>query len=223
MRRDQDEPDNSLPAQIAQALTERIITGELLPGQPVRQDAVGKEFGVSHVPVREAFRRLELRGLIVSQPRRGVCVAPLDEAALVEITRMRAALECLALRYAMGTVSSQELDDAMGWINAGGQAQDIQTWERCNRKFHSTLYLPCAMPRLLAEIAMLHDARLRYMYALAADIDWDPKSQVEHLALLDLIKEQDMARACAFLESHIIEAGDQLLAALKSNKKNRVM
>lgn len=63
-------------AQIAQTLAERIVSGQLEPGARLRQDHVAEEFGTSHVPVREAFRRLEAQGLAVSEPRRGVRVLP---------------------------------------------------------------------------------------------------------------------------------------------------
>jgi DNA-binding GntR family transcriptional regulator len=44
---------------IAHTLAERIVTGELPPGVPLRQDRIAEEFESSHVPVREAFQLLE--------------------------------------------------------------------------------------------------------------------------------------------------------------------
>jgi len=75
-----DENDRSITGQIARALAQRIVAGVLLPGAPIRQDRVAEEFRASHVPVREAFRKLEAQGLVVSEPRRGVRVAPIDPA-----------------------------------------------------------------------------------------------------------------------------------------------
>lgn len=65
-------------ARIADAIAERIINGALQPDAALRQDHFAREFNSSHVPVREAFRQLEARHLVVSLPRRGVRVAPLD-------------------------------------------------------------------------------------------------------------------------------------------------
>ena len=61
-----------LPDRIAEILARRIVLGELPAGAKIGQDHVAAEFGASHVPVREAFRRLEAQGLLVSLPRRGV-------------------------------------------------------------------------------------------------------------------------------------------------------
>jgi len=70
------------------------------------------------------------------------------------------------------------------------------------------------MARLLSNIDGLHEARLRYMYATATVIDWSAKSEEEHLGIMDAIKRRDIASACAFLDRHINDAGDILVAAV---------
>lgn len=207
--------DDTLPGRIARALVERIITGQLRPGERVGQDALAAEFGASHVPVREAFRRVEARGLLVSEPRKGVRVSSLDEASIVEITRMRGALESLALRHAMAAMSAGDVARAQAAIDAGDQARDMRDWEAANRAFHEALYRPCAMPRLLATIDMLHESRTRYMHVTASCVAWDPGSQREHLELLDAVRHGEVERACRLLEAHIAEAGEILVRGLE--------
>ncbi|WP_415789765.1 GntR family transcriptional regulator [Bordetella tumulicola] len=204
---------DSLPTRIAASLAERIIRGALKPGDRVRQDEVASDFNASHVPVREAFRQLESRGLLVSRVRKGVYVSPLDQASLVEITRMRAALEVLALRYAIPNLSNEDIALAEKLSKQADSSKDMSTWEDANRRFHLCLYRPCEMPRVLHGIETLHEARLRYMYATATIIDWNPTSQDEHREIIAAVKARDIARACSLLEKHIVEAGDVLLAA----------
>jgi DNA-binding GntR family transcriptional regulator len=205
---------DSLPARIAAGLAEQIIRGRLRPGDRVRQDTVASEFNASHVPVREAFRRLEARGLLVSRERKGVYVPLLDQASIIEITRMRAALEVLALRYAIPNTSEHDIALAEDAITQAARSTDITTWEDANRRFHASLYRPCGMARLLSDIEGLHEARLRYMYATATVIDWNVKSEEEHVGIMDAIKRRDVASACDFLERHINNAGDILVAAV---------
>src|ERR1700685_478981 len=92
--------NSTVAARIAEAIAEQIISGSLQPDAPLRQDHVAREFSSSHVPVREAFRQLEAQHLVVSLPRRGVRIAPLDANSVREISEMRAALEVVALRHA---------------------------------------------------------------------------------------------------------------------------
>jgi len=208
------ESSESLPARIATALAEQIIRGTLKPGDRVRQETVATEFNASHVPVREAFRRLEARGLLVSRERKGVYVPLLDQASIVEITRMRAALEVLALRYAIPNLTQNDIASAEAAIKEADCCHDISAWEEANRNFHASLYRPCNMARLLANIDALHEARLRYMYATATLVEWEAKSAEEHSALLDAVGARDVEAACALLEKHIDDAGQILAAAV---------
>jgi DNA-binding FadR family transcriptional regulator len=80
--------EDTLAVRISRTLADRIIAGEIEPGARLRQDHIAEEFGASHVPVREAFRRLESQGLAVSEPRRGVRVAAFDLSEVKEVAEM---------------------------------------------------------------------------------------------------------------------------------------
>ena len=158
------ETDKSVADLIADALARRIVLGELPPGQKVGQDLVAAEFRASHVPVREAFRQLEARGLLISEPRRGVRVAPINPAAVREVTDMRAALEVLALRHASTRLTDADIETARQAIADSDASGDLIIWEKANRHFHRAIVGPCAMPRLLRAIDELHEAGARFLW-----------------------------------------------------------
>src|SRR6266700_7946748 len=106
------EMHQSVAGRIAAALAERIVSGVLSPGSRLMQDHVAEEFQASHVPVREAFRKLEAQGLVVSKPRCGVRVSDLDPSMVGEVTEMRAAMESLALSHALPRLREADLDAA---------------------------------------------------------------------------------------------------------------
>ncbi len=206
---------SSVADHIADVLARRIVLGELPPGQKVGQDLVAAEFRASHVPVREAFRRLEARGLLVSEPRRGVRVAPIDPAAVREVTEMRAALEALALRQAAGVLTEEHLQEARQAIVAQEAGSGLIVWEEANRRFHRVLLTPCGMPRLLRAIDDLHQASARYLLATWKDLDWQPRSDAEHRAILDRLQSRDIDAAIALLREHILAAGEALRRRLE--------
>lgn len=210
-----DTTDLTLQERIAKILADRIIRGVLKPGERLRQDMIAGEFNISHVPVREAFRRLESQGLVHSEPRKGVRVAHLDEASIVEITKMRAALETLALRLAVPHITDEDLSDAAAAIERSKGASSIEEWESCNRAFHGALTRPCGMPRLLRTIEELHVARLRYMYATTTSNSWDPQSQQEHCQILDAVRHRDVEAACGLIEQHVLESADVVIDVLR--------
>jgi DNA-binding GntR family transcriptional regulator len=208
-----DEPE-SLAARISRSLAARIIAGDLPAGAPVRQDHVAAEFAASHVPVREAFRMLEARGLLVSEPRRGVRVAPMRAAALLELTEMRAALETLALRHAAPHLDSAALAAAAAINGEAEASSDVLVWEDANRRFHRALLAPARMPYLLATIDSLQASSARYLVAVWKALDWQKRSDREHRKLLTCLRAGRTDEAISVLQRHIMDAGSSLAKLL---------
>jgi len=209
--------DQSISGRIARELADRIISGALAPGSPLRQDHVAEELGASHVPVREAFRKLEAQGLVVSKPRCGVRVSQIDPGVVLEVTEMRAALESLALHHSMPRMSVSSLDAARQALAEAEASDRIADWEAANRRFHMTLIEPCGMPRLLDTISDLHRSAARFLYATWKDLDWQPRSDSEHRAILRAVKRGDGARARTLLEAHVRDAGAALVERLRES------
>ena len=200
-----DEDDRSITAQVMRSLSREILAGELKPGEALRQDAVAARFRTSHVPVREAFRRLEARGLLVSEPRKGVRVTPLTRSGVIEVTKMRAALEPLALRLAAPNLSDADLAEARKLAHT--KSSDIVRLEAANRAFHMILYAPSGYSRLLATIADLHEISARYLLAAWQQLGWEARSAKEHEDMLDALESGKAASAAKILKKHIEDAG----------------
>jgi DNA-binding GntR family transcriptional regulator len=210
------EPDQSVAGRIAQALADRIISGALAPGSRLMQDHLAEEFAASHVPVREAFRKLEAQGLVVSKPRCGVRVSHLDPGVVLEVTEMRAALEGLALHHGLPRLSAAGLDAAHEALVEAEASDQIVDWEAANRRFHLAITAPCGMPRLMASIGDLHRSDARFLFATWKQLDWQPRSDAEHRAILDAIKRGAGERARELLEAHIRNAGQALVERLRN-------
>lgn len=194
--------DDTLAGRIARALAEDIISGVLEPGEKLRQDHVALRFGASHVPVREAFRRLEAQGLARSEPRRGVRVAAFSLDEVKEVAEMRAALEVLALRHAAPHLTHAMLDAAEQATRDGDNCRDVRSWEEANRRFHRIIVTPCAMPRLLATIDDLHAASARFLFA-AWRSEWETRTDHDHRAILSALRQGQTERAASILARHV--------------------
>ena len=192
------------------------VVGLLSPGERLMQDHIAEEFQASHVPVREAFRKLEAQGLVVSKPRCGVRVSDLDPAMVGEVTEMRAAMEGLALSHALPRLREADLDAARQALIEGEASDEIAVWEAANRRFHFSITAPCAMPRVMALIRDLHHSDARFLFATWKHLAWQPRSATEHRAILDAITRRDGDRARALLEAHVREAGRALVERLRS-------
>ena len=200
--------DDTLASRISKALAERIISGMLMPGERLRQDHIAEEFGASHVPVREAFRRLEAQGLVVSEPRRGVRVAGFSLEEVREVADMRAALEALALRNAAPHLTKAILDQAEEANKAGDKAADVQAWEEANRSFHRIILTPCGMPRLLKAIDDLQTASARFLFS-GWRAEWEAPTDRDHRAILNALRAGETEMAASVLARHVQTIGQK--------------
>ncbi len=127
-----------LREQVKDVLLQRIVSGELQPGDRLVETRIAQELGTSQAPVREALRDLELLRLVESEPFRGARVRSFGDEELVEIYPVRAVLEELAAKLAAerldGDVSALEAEvDAM---RAAGQRGDLQALTQHDFAFH---------------------------------------------------------------------------------------
>ncbi len=193
---------------ISRELASRIISGQIEAGARLRQDHVAEEFGASHVPVREAFRRLETQGLVESEPRRGVRVAGFSHDEVREVAEMRAALEVLALRHAAPHLTKAILDEAEQANLASDLAGDVHAWEEANRQFHRLILSPCAMPRLLRAIDDLHTASARFLFS-GWRAEWETPTDRDHRAILASLRAGDVQEATTVLARHVRSIGQE--------------
>lgn len=201
-----DKGSETIASRISRILAKRIVSGEIRPGTPLRQDHIAEEFDTSHVPVREAFRLLESQGLAVSQPRRGFRVAPFDPDEVREVAEMRAALEALALHHAAPHLTKAILDQAEEAIRDGDKSNDVQSWEDANRTFHRLILEPCSMPRLLASIDDLHAVSARFLFA-SRRLPWVKPTDNEHRIILDALRKGQVDTAASTLARHVRQIG----------------
>jgi DNA-binding GntR family transcriptional regulator len=184
----------STPELILERLRSDIVSGRFAPGEPLRQDEIARSFGVSHVPIREAFLKLEAEGLVEIRPRRGAIVADLSAAEIEELNEMRTALECCALRIAIPRTVDADFRKAAQVLDLIDRRPE--RWGELNTEFHSILYKPAERPRLLAEILSLQRNVERYLHQEVKVTHNLAASQREHRKLLALIKGGKIDEAC---------------------------
>ena len=97
---------------IAAALIEDIVEWRIKPGSWIREREIAKRFGVSHAPVREAFRHVANIGFVQVVPWRGAHVIEIDRHAATEVLELWKAMFGAVCRLAaqkMSVADGQEL------------------------------------------------------------------------------------------------------------------
>ncbi|MGW9440497.1 MULTISPECIES: GntR family transcriptional regulator [unclassified Streptomyces] len=190
---------------VLEELRRAITTGELKPGDQIRQDALAARFEVSRVPLREALKALEAEGLVVHHIHRGYFVAELSLGDLEEIYRIRELLETEAVRLAAvrmpeGTVGA--LEGIQREVERAAADGDVPAMAAANRLFHFTLIEASGMPRLVRLIATLWDATDAYRSLYYADAPHRKLAVREHRAVISALRHGDEEAAVRRLDEH---------------------
>ena len=96
---------------VYEKIIEKIISEQLLPGTPLREERLAEEFGVSSTPVREAFRRLEYEGWVQSRPYKGSFIRKFSAQDIDELYQLREMLEGMAAAAAARNATVEELEN----------------------------------------------------------------------------------------------------------------
>ena len=196
----------SLVDRVVDQVSERIVSGQLPPGERITEDQIASDFGVSRTPVREAVKRLAELGLIVIRPRSGLEVASIDEQDVDEITELRAELEAMALRLAMARMTPQDVKE-LGEI--AGRCEDLLNEGNRPNVFREDSRFHLAMAALsgnrhLAETLRRLDVKVQLCRMFLCLSDAKVKADVRfHRKILAAVKEGDAERAQALLREHI--------------------
>jgi DNA-binding GntR family transcriptional regulator len=195
---------------IANALRAAIVDGTLVPGAPLRQDAIARHFSVSAIPVREALRQLESEGWVRVEMNKGATVAPLSADEAREIYEIRAALESLAIGLAIPAHTPVTLRHAEALCKAASAETDPALYVARNEAFHLSLYEPAARPQLFEMIGMLHNRGERYLRLKFGLPSYKGESDREHAALLRAVRRGDVATAQSLVTKHLLGTGELL-------------
>jgi DNA-binding GntR family transcriptional regulator len=135
------------------ALRTRIMHGEMEPGMALTLRGIGKEYGVSMTPAREAMRRLVAEGALSLSASGRVSTPELSNERIEELAALRSLLEPeLAVRALPR--AHLALIDRMEVINRTIAEkiakEDAVGYIRTNLEFHRTLYLRAQAPAMLA-------------------------------------------------------------------------
>lgn len=124
-------------------LRKDILQGLLRPGEKLTEQQVCDEYTVSRTPVREAFKLLELEGLIETIPNRGAFVVGFSKQDMEDMYELRKSYEILAVKWAIERITKdefEELEEAFEFMEFYTQKKDIEKMLNINTNFHQRIY-----------------------------------------------------------------------------------
>jgi DNA-binding GntR family transcriptional regulator len=195
----------SAAEQVAEDLRRRILAGEIVPGERIRQEEVAERFGVSRLPVREALRMLEAEGLTELETKKSARVPLLDMRQVALMYQMREKLEPLALTESIPHLTEAQIDRLDDLQARIAKDDDLQHFLNLDRELHLLSYAGCDSDQLLGAVTRLWNStqyyRRAFMRVTGPQRRWVVNA--EHALLLDAIRRRDVVDAEHFSCVHI--------------------
>jgi DNA-binding GntR family transcriptional regulator len=187
-----------------QRLRHMIVTGELAPGEQIRQQETADLLGVSRVPLREAMNVLANQGMLLHRPNQGYFVVKRAAGELAQIRRMMHALE-------------NELIKTAEWPDKKGLAQlrslnakmrdtvrktDWAQLAPLNHDFHFAIYALSPDHLILREVQRLWSLADPFVLVKFESVEARARTVDEHEDLIEALQAQDRAALRRAMDHH---------------------
>jgi DNA-binding GntR family transcriptional regulator len=193
-----------------------IATGRIPPGARLLTEKIAQQMNVSPMPVREALGKLEAKGFVRSQKKRGYVVNELSKESLKEIIKIRLTLESMAVEVAAirrsdETISRLEVFNLKH--RRAAMMGDVDEYFHSNKEFHHTIYQCADMPILQQMIEGLWTRMSPYLHIRGRedrgfDMDRFPNY---HAHIIEALKRKDPAEASKWLRTDLSNAFSDLV------------
>ena len=203
----------SLRGRVFNRIREDILNGKYKDHEELKEVAIGNELGVSRTPVREAFRQLELEGLIQIIPNKGAYVTGIKAKDIEDIYLIRSKLEGLCARWACEHITKEQLEEMeeniyLAEFHAARGHMD-QMAELDNR-FHTILYEACNSKMLEHLLKDYH----QYVWRVRQQTLKSGRgavSNVEHKEIMEAIRENNPDKAEELANQHMLNAYENMV------------
>ncbi len=211
------------------ALREMILSGQLHPGQPVRQNHLSELLGISRTPLRTAMATLTQDGLLSYEENRGYRVKSFSVDSIIKVFEIRAGLEAMACRAAVrcgiDNATIEELDRLVTIgdriLSSGSlDVADLPEYRQFNVRFHDTIINAAQNPWLHEFVGRTHNVPLvsdRIILWEADDFALIQRSHDDHHRIARALRNSDGERAAAIMHEHVQYAGEALVDRLRND------
>ena len=203
---------NVLSAQVKERLLEAILDGRYPPGARIVETRVARELGTSQAPVREALRDLEALGVVETAAFRGARVRRPSAAELLEAFAIRAELESLGARLAVGRLTDDDLEELAGYVDQmqrAAESGDTRAEATADAAFHGRIVELAGNLTLERVWRTLEPFSRTYITIVAPGAD-RRRIADEHVPVLDALRRRDPDLVDEVLHRHFANAAAML-------------
>jgi DNA-binding GntR family transcriptional regulator len=195
---------------IYQEVRRSIIMGRCQPGERLDLNGLGRQYGTSVTPVREALQMLAQEGLVTVRPRSGYFVTQITLKQLGDLLDLREILEVAAVERAATRITAEQLAE-LDRVHAGYTGDDDAAYDRYteeNRRFHCLIAEASGTEALADAVGRLHDRLARFMVLRHAG----KTMEESHQRIVEALLSGDADAACQAMRDEVNDSRQTVLA-----------
>jgi DNA-binding GntR family transcriptional regulator len=200
-RLDRTHTGGDLADRVRGIIEDAILRGQFTPGARLNADAIAKQLGTSHIPLREAFRALASEGWIEFRPYQGAFVTMRTEQELIDLFEMRLCVEPRSALLGAERRSNEHIATLEAILARQRSTTDPVEFAELNARFH-TAVAQCSQNQHMARCITALNTRVRFYFTPAVTVRHD-KSLAEHGAILQAIRQRQAQAAEQLTFDHI--------------------
>lgn len=179
-----------------------IADGTIQPGARLSAPQMATEFGLSHIPVREALTSLTAAGYVMHKQGRGFFARELSSDDLADIYHWREVLEREAYTMSVHLLTDDDLQEMERLIEQMGRrtsSADRLEYLDLNREYHFVPFRRAGSRRLLRFLNFLWDSAQPYGSLELTD---STRSHEEHVSFIPIFAARDTDAVIAAMDQH---------------------
>jgi len=196
--------------EVVDGIRRAIISGDLQPGQRLREVALAADLGVSRPTLREALRTLVQEGLCEQQPHRGFAVAELDAQAIHDLSHTRVVLDRLAIDDIWARTDAMD-DVEVAWSAYTAAGDDPVEQHLAHLALHRALWEASGNSMLL-RLWPVAESMSTLVLAQDQAVRRDPgRAHAVHEGLIEAIRSRDPQRLEEALAEHTSRSAQEFI------------
>lgn len=205
----------TLREEVVIILRKRILSGDIKPGEKIKEVEISKELNISRGPVREALRQVEQEGLVTYSPNKGCTVKTISPNTMSEVYLLRSTLEVLAVKIYSGKMKEStinKLEELSKRLGKMAEKNDLNGIVETDEEFHEIIVKE-------AEVNLLYETWKRFegenaaAYFTMKSSNLMPSSKYlerNHNEIINTLKNGDLDEICKVIQTHYMVVPEDL-------------
>lgn len=193
----------SLKSVAYNTIKKKILQGEIMPGERIREDVLAEKLDISRTPVREAMNRLVMDGLVNNVPRKGLYCVEITKQLIDDTCDLRMMVDTYAIRRCCGCLTDEQINYLFS-LNHRMRTQlpPASFSSSAHMEFH-TFFVHQAGNAMLMRVEAMYDAYLTMMFSLITRKDEatrNERSWDEHRRMVECVRDNlpdEAEKVCA--------------------------